>query len=187
MRTFTCTHVCVFQHKTHTHITALPSIFSAWTSPFIPNPPPTPTSPGASCFWDWFHLFNDGCANDPSHTADGVTDTTTSQAWGLDQELERKRQSSMKEEGHSRRTREAQDVFLKQTRALGGKKWKLIFTGLVFTLWHRWKSSIYPHWRLVGMEEMGICHHKFSYGSFVWCGMRAKIKIIIQSTVSTSL
>lgn len=64
---------------TYTHIntqitTPLPSIISAWTSQYIPKPP---SLPGASCFWDWFHLFNDGCANDPSHMPDCVTDTTT--------------------------------------------------------------------------------------------------------------
>ena len=72
------THVLTSQHHPHQYfLPEPPGIF--------PDPPP---SPGASCFWDWFHLFNDGCANDPSHMADGVTDTTTSQEWGLDGGLE---------------------------------------------------------------------------------------------------
>lgn len=79
------THTCTRERtgmltsQKHPHQYVLPE------SPCIsPNPPP---SPGASCFLDWFHLFNDGCANDPSNIADGVTDTT-SQEWALDGGLE---------------------------------------------------------------------------------------------------
>ncbi len=71
---------------THSHTHSIPiNIFCLSLLVYSQTPAP---SPGASCFWDWFHLFNDGCANDPSHMADSVRDTTTSQEWGLDGDLE---------------------------------------------------------------------------------------------------
>lgn len=82
------THTYPYSYIGHTLTSQKYHQYSLPEPPRIfPNAPP---SPGASCFWDWFHLFNDGCANDPSHMADGVTDTTTSQEWGLDQGLESK-------------------------------------------------------------------------------------------------
>lgn len=78
--------------RMHTHIRMHITSQQYCHQYFLREPPcifPYPLhSPGASCFWDWFDLFNDSCANDPSHTADGVTDTTTSQEWGLDWGLE---------------------------------------------------------------------------------------------------
>lgn len=84
-------YACIYMntHKrahAHSHHNSIPiNIFCLNLPVYSQIPPP---SPGASCFWDWFHLFNDGCANDPSHVADGVTDTTTTQEWGLDGSLE---------------------------------------------------------------------------------------------------
>lgn len=54
----------------------------------LPNPPNHPLT-CASRFLDWFHLFNDCCANDPLHAADSVIDIRTCQEWGLDGDLER--------------------------------------------------------------------------------------------------
>lgn len=81
-----CTHTYTVytQHISHCNGSVI-NIFCLKPLGIFPNPLP---SLGASCFWDWFHLFNDGCANDPSHTADGVTDTTASLEWGLDWGLE---------------------------------------------------------------------------------------------------
>lgn len=71
-------HTCACSSIKHAHTYHSPAINILWLNlpRLFPKPP---SSPEASCFWDWFHLFNDGCANDPSHMADGVTDTTTSQ------------------------------------------------------------------------------------------------------------
>lgn len=80
MHTCAQAHIDTHKHISHNNCNAI-YIFCLKPLGIFPNPLP---SPGASCFWDWFHLFNDGCANDPSHTADGVTDTTASLEWGLD-------------------------------------------------------------------------------------------------------
>lgn len=57
------------------------SIFSTQPSWHAPEFPPPRV---CASRMDWFHLFNDGCANDPSHVADDVIDTRTCQEWGLD-------------------------------------------------------------------------------------------------------
>lgn len=103
---------------------------------FLPDPqgalpkPPIPLA-CASRFLDWFHLFNDGCANDPSHVVDGVIDTRTCQEWGLDWDLEREGRVLLKRAGWSLYvcvyvwTAEALVfVFPKQTRTLDAE-WKL--------------------------------------------------------------
>lgn len=73
---------------------------------FLPNPLgalPNPSLPRVCqpFFLDWFHLFNDGCANDPSHVADGVIDTRTCQEWRLDGDLEREGRVLLKRAGWS--------------------------------------------------------------------------------------
>lgn len=102
-------------------------------------PPPTPLRRPPrvpAVFLDWFHLFNDGCANDPSHAADGVIDTRTCQEWGLDGDPEREGRVLL--EGQNETLGKAAEgwgklvapctqavfVFPKQTRTLDAE-WKL--------------------------------------------------------------
>lgn len=104
--------------------------------PSHPHPHPRRPPRVPAVFLDWFHLFNDGCANDPSHAADGVIDTRTCQEWGLDGDPEREGRVLLK--GQSEMLGKAAEgwgklgapctqalfVFPKQTRTLDAG-WKL--------------------------------------------------------------
>lgn len=114
------------------HHGALINIFCPTLLGALLNPPlPRVCQP---FFLDWFHLFNDGCANDPSYAADCVIDTRTCQEWGLDGDLEREGQVLLKRAGWSvcvcvwqRNAEELVFVFPKQTRTLDAE-WKLEIT-----------------------------------------------------------
>lgn len=122
---------------------------------FLPDPqgalpkPPIPLACG-SRFLDWFHLFNDGCANDPSHVADGVIDTRTCQEWGLDRDLAREGRVLLKRAGWSlymcmyeRQKLWSLSFPNKQGHWMQNGNWKPLH-GETFPPWHRWKETSPP-------------------------------------------
>lgn len=176
------THAHVYMN-THTHTCSLHNnipinIFCLNLPVYSQIPLPFP---GASCFWDWFHLFNDGCANDPSYMADGVIDTTTSTGlrigwgpgeWGVGDIEEGRLKWGKATEGRGKLETpctQAVFVFLKQTRTLD-TEWKLITTPwsnfyTVAQMKETYPPLIRDGW-LVSMTLVDICFLKRLCGSF---------------------